>query len=324
MINFLQINVDGGRIEQDLMMATASQREVDILIISEPYRCGLDNEGWYSDTGNKAAIMVYNPRIKVQEFGLKDNLGFWWVRLEGITVYTCYWYGLYTVEFLDRLEGSIKTQTGIVIIAGDFNTKSPAWGEIIERILKVMDMMASLDMVVCNYGDKPTFSRVYNGGLSRSHIDITFVSGRGSQTVRDWEVLYQYSGSLHKYISFSTSMTPHSEHRQLEEKRSFRKLDMTKLLSYIDSTRFEPGTEGCFAAKALNWYLKKACDSCMPKGSYRDEKKPTYWWTQEIANLREACNRARRRFKRARNRTTDTHVQLSTNFRDAKEELKKK
>jgi len=60
MIKFMQINVDGRRNAHDLMMATASQQGVDVLVISEPHLCGQEYDGWYSDAGNKAAIMAFN------------------------------------------------------------------------------------------------------------------------------------------------------------------------------------------------------------------------------------------------------------------------
>jgi len=52
--------------------------------------------------------------------------------LNEITIYSCYWspntdYTLF-VDFLDRLEGSVRNAQGVVIVAGDFNAKSPVWG----------------------------------------------------------------------------------------------------------------------------------------------------------------------------------------------------
>jgi len=47
------------------------------------------------------------------------------VKVKDLTMYACYWspntvYTLF-VDFLDRLEGSIRQQEGTVIVAGDFN-----------------------------------------------------------------------------------------------------------------------------------------------------------------------------------------------------------
>jgi len=197
MIRVLQINVGVCRAAQDLALATASNMGIDILVLSEPYRCGLEAEEWFSEIEAKAAIVIYNSGLRIQKISPKDNRGFRWVKVEDLTVYACYWspntvYTLF-VEFLDRLEGSIRQQEGTVIAAADFNAKSPAWGDNTEepKGRALGDMAASLGLAVCNNRDRPTFFRVYAGGISRSHIDITFVSGRSSDTVRDWQVLDQ-------------------------------------------------------------------------------------------------------------------------------------
>lgn len=52
-------------------------------------------------------------------------------------------------------------------------------------------------------------------------------------------------------------------------------------------------------AMQLGKYLTDACESCMPKGTYKGGKKPAYWWSQEIAALRKKCLGARRTHKRS-------------------------
>jgi len=114
--------------------------------------------------------------------------------------------------------------------------------------------------------------------------------------VKDWKTLDEYSASLHSYITFSINGTPHSERLPPKERWSWRKYDSTKLTRFIDSASFEMGEDTLPATGRLDKYLKDACDSCMPKGTYRRGKKPAYWWTQDIARLREAYNKARRRY----------------------------
>ncbi|CAI6344400.1 unnamed protein product [Macrosiphum euphorbiae] len=112
--------------------------------------------------------MIFNPKLQIKDIGPKDNPGFWWVKMEDITVYACYCYWSpntdYTlfVDFFYRIEGSIRQQEGTVIVSGDFNAKSPAWGEHTEehKGQALVDMTSSLGLTVCNAGDKPTFSRV--------------------------------------------------------------------------------------------------------------------------------------------------------------------
>jgi hypothetical protein len=60
----------------------------------------------------------------------------------------------------------------------------------------------------------------------------------------------------------------------------------------------------------------------MPKGRYRGGKKPAYWWTQDIAGLREVCNKARRRFKRGRSQPPVDQEQRKEEFKLARKELK--
>jgi len=126
------------------------------------------------------------------------------------------------VDFLDRLEGSIRQQTGAILVAGHFNAKSPVWGDHNEepKGRALVDMVASLGLIACNVSDKPTFSRAYADGISRSHIDITFVNDSSSHQVQDWKVLDLYSASLHRYIAFNIAGTPSTERRSSEERWS--------------------------------------------------------------------------------------------------------
>lgn len=107
MMKILQINVDRRQVAHDLMVATASQLEADVLIISEPNRIGLEEEGWFSDVGSNAAVVVFNPTLSITEIGPKNNQGFRWIKIGDIRVYACYWSPNTTldlfIDFIDRL-----------------------------------------------------------------------------------------------------------------------------------------------------------------------------------------------------------------------------
>jgi len=161
-------------------------------------------------------------------------------------------------------------------------------------------MTASLGLIACNIGDKPTFSRAYAGGLSRSHIDITFVNDSSSSQVQDWKVLDLYSASLYRYIAFNIAGKPSPERRSPEERWAWRKYDDSKLREFMNSATIVTTEDAISATETLDLFLKQACDSCMPKGRYTGGKKPVYWWSQEIDRLREECNKMRCRVKRRR------------------------
>jgi hypothetical protein len=46
--------------------------------------------------------------------------------------------------------------------------------------------------------------------------------------------------------------------------------------------------------------LHAICDSCMPRSGAPRRAGAVYWWSEEIARLRETCIRARRRYTRSR------------------------
>jgi len=91
MIRVLQINVGVYRVAQDLTLATASNMDIDGIIMSEPYHCGLEADGWFSDTGEKATSVLSNPRLQVQAVGSKDSVELRWVKVEDLMEYTSYW-----------------------------------------------------------------------------------------------------------------------------------------------------------------------------------------------------------------------------------------
>jgi hypothetical protein len=56
-------------------------------------------------------------------------------------------------------------------------------------------------------------------------------------------------------------------------------------------------------ANDLREEMRRVCDAAMPRVSIgRNTRRTAYWWNPEIAELREQCSQARRRFARAQRR----------------------
>lgn len=79
---------------------------------------------------------------------------------------------------------------------------------------------------------------------------------------------------------------------------------MAKLQSFVADTpvlgieadvRDDPYTN-------LDQYVIAACNESMPRKRYHGIKKPMYWWTAEIVELRKTSLAARRIYQRARKR----------------------
>lgn len=59
------------------------------------------------------------------------EVSFRWLQIGGVRIYSVYWSPNVTLasfaNFLVRLETSIRESKALVLVAGDFNSKSPEW-----------------------------------------------------------------------------------------------------------------------------------------------------------------------------------------------------
>jgi hypothetical protein len=122
----------------------------------------LKKGGWYAHETRDAAIKILNAGIRPSSFGCGP--GYAWVDLECCRVVSGYASPNATLgefhAFLDRIRGIISGSRKQVLLAGDFNAKSAAWGSRSEdhRGEALADLLAESDMVVQNRGCDPTFS----------------------------------------------------------------------------------------------------------------------------------------------------------------------
>lgn len=70
------------------MLQVATEREADIMLISEHYKYGKAHEQWYCDASNRSAIAVLSDFL-VDEVGAGNN-GFVWVTIGGTRMYFCF------------------------------------------------------------------------------------------------------------------------------------------------------------------------------------------------------------------------------------------
>lgn len=321
-MKFLQINLGHGREAQDLMIQKAEEDNTDILLISEPYR-NPPYQVWYEDTNHRAAIMVRNRRLVVSEVD-ESNAGFVYATVGKVRVYSCYYspnmeYKLFA-EALHVLDVSVRSSKYKVIIGGDFNSKSPEWNSntLDKRGITVCDMVASLGLTVFNTGDKLTFRR----GTGGSIIDITFGTTSLYSGRMNWIVLEDLTLSDHQYISFNIDHSNMSQEDVDLPKWNVRKLDDTKLSEYITRAKERSSRPEAVnvenTAESLTKTLTKACNVAMPRVGKYNNKRPVYWWNNEIRELRSKCLAARR----ASTRNHDDQV-LTNEYKRARKTLRR-
>ncbi|CAH2092237.1 unnamed protein product [Euphydryas editha] len=143
-------------------MQTVRELNPDLVLISEPYK-HLSTQPWETDSTTKAVIWACGG-CTFQSSANNNEAGFVVAKLEGIYYYSCYAPPSLTLDefknLVDRLTEDAKQYTPIAI-AGDFNAWAVDWGskETNARGKILLESMSSLDVVLLNSGDKPTFVR---------------------------------------------------------------------------------------------------------------------------------------------------------------------
>ncbi|XP_078051725.1 uncharacterized protein LOC144477864 [Augochlora pura] len=127
-MKILQINLHRCRLAQDLLTQYAVEKDINIVIISEPYCIEV---AWYEDTNQDAAIWVtpatFRKCKKVQN--IFKSKGIVAISVDEIKFFSCYISPNIpmrefqeAIDVLDKEVARIGSQR--TIIAGDFNAKA--------------------------------------------------------------------------------------------------------------------------------------------------------------------------------------------------------
>ena len=162
-VKFLQCNLGRENEAQNLLMQTARERRADVLLITEQHKWS-ETSAWYQDASRRAGILVCSPDLRIGDF-LQTDAGFAWVGVAGVRVYGCYFspndpFEIYEIQIL-LYEESLRDASGRSLLAGDFNSKSPEWGEALldGSGNLVGEMVAENDLIVLNRCRDFTFRR---------------------------------------------------------------------------------------------------------------------------------------------------------------------
>jgi len=195
---------------------------------------------------------------------------------------------------------SVRTSTGAVIVAGDFNAKHRSWeSRVNDRKGECLsDFVNALGLIICNSGGKPTWQRED----SESCIDVTMDSANLATRFKYWQVAEEYSHSDHNYIEYYIQNNTISLEEQT--RRNIKNINQEKLTRIITEilSNMIPGTTPDESAKAFRNILTEILDEA-PKKKVSTKRRSVYWWTQEIKQLRETSNRLRRIYTRKRKRS---------------------
>ena len=293
---------------QDLSTQLTLEKKADIWIISEPYQ-KVGSPGWFFDTLGTAAIWIPDmTRVHVEEHGQTE--GFVWIRTEDMVYVSGYLTPneprKHFKRKLDNIENIVRGLGEKVVIAGDLNARAIDWGmpNADSRGKEILEMAARMDLCVINTGNVRTFRR---RGQKGTIPDITLSTYSVEERIIDWQVLEDFTGSDHQYISFAVAKERPSNFintlRTVPRRWNLRKLDRDKfadvMQNNVESILQYPYGQVEVLVRDSVALLHQACDAAMPKTSYKN-KRSVYWWTKNIATLRKECVKLRRQSQRSR------------------------
>lgn len=319
-----------GKVADALLPQIIIEQEADIAIISEQYTKKM-NGVWSEDETATAAIWIPPASRLISRSSGKGN-GFVWALLDNnVTIVSCYLTPSDSIEDfqnkLDEIEDNLRALEGPVILAGDFNARSPEWGtrNLDSRGKRITQMAARVGLTVANKGNVPTFRRP---GAEGTIPDVTLVSDRFANRVKNWRVLEIYTASDHQYISYSYEDDMANSGEIAQRNLGTRKWNSGKLNTFMLIAEIDRGMHGIqqemdasTTAEKTMRIISQACDKAMPKISSKGHrKKPVYWWNETIAGARQECLRLRRRYTRARKRGEAETERIE--YKEAKKNLR--
>lgn len=300
------------------------ERDVDVVIISEPYKVP-EGPAWAKDKTQKAAIWACG-NFPIQKTVTGDENGYVAAVVSGVYIFSCYAAPSLTIEEFQRTVDRIAMDARRfkpIIIAGDFNAWAEEWGSRLTnaRGQSLLEALAGLDLVLVNVGDTQTFRGHGRGSV----IDITFASPELSRNM-SWEVSEDYSGSDHQaiHIDISTSNALHGRYKttnrcEIRTGWVAKALDVEVLKEQMRGAPLPTGTADTYTKQVID-KLKAACDASMPRRRSDKRRKPVYWWNETIKTLRANCFKARRKSQRAFG--TQAQVVCIEQFKEARQQLR--
>lgn len=298
-MRILQLNVNHCQAAQDLLRQSVRELDIDISIISEPYRT-IESANWVSDGTNTSAIWAVGT-LCLQDTATLE-CGYTRATVSGICLYSCYIPPRYSIDDFRVIVDNIVTDAitkDRVVIAGDFNAWATEWGCPVTntrgRIL--LEAFSALSVVLMNTGNEQTFSRGARGSI----IDITFASSSFASRV-NWSISDQYTHSDHCAIIIDIADEQQPVNMQVQRLTGWKAntFDRDMFASCMEDMQVNGSAEEM--AEQFIGRITQACNASMVKRKKSASKAPVYWWTGEIANLRSECVRARRQYTRTRGR----------------------
>jgi endonuclease/exonuclease/phosphatase (EEP) superfamily protein YafD len=314
----LQANINHCARAQDLLIQTMVEWQAKVVVVSEPYFVP-NRDDWVSDIEKTVAIIA-SPGITFEN--ISKGRGFVLATVDGIAVIGVYFSPNRSLADFEQMLTELGALVGQVsptpvLVAGDFNAKSTAWGSPATSLRgdALMEWVIALGLTVLNTGLESTCVRPQGESI----VDVTFSSNNLAHRVQNWRVETDVETlSDHRYIRFDIS-TYHNAPRGNRSTAGdgprwvLGKLDreLAREAAIVESWGTGSGlvneTQVELEAERLGAALTRISDAAMPRAKTLVPKRRVYWWRPELRQLRNACVAARRQYSRSRRRQVRDH-----------------
>jgi hypothetical protein len=314
MDKILLLNVNHSGPSQDLLIKTMEDEGASLAIVTEVHRVPCGDDRWVASAEDPPTVAITwkgaaRPRITRK---LEAGRGFAAVMWEGVVVVGCYFSPNKPIReyeaFLEELSRTTRRHRDKpVIILGDFNARSHHWDTLVDSRGKlVVEWAAELGLSLANSDNLPTC--VHPRGSSA--VDLVWANSRAIRMIESWKV-DRNGDSLSDHFLIQVGIKLRGKKRgpnganAIFTRWNHKKIDEDMMLATANvkiwPERNEQRTANEWAAWMREAYTEIS-DACAPRVRGGFSGKACYWWNAEIAELRRACNRARRIAYRARGR----------------------
>ncbi|XP_047995913.1 uncharacterized protein LOC125233826 [Leguminivora glycinivorella] len=210
-LSCMQVNINHCANAQDLMIQSIAEWQIGVTVVSEPYFIP-DRNDWVSDHNKTVAIIAPAAAGSPSFENTVKGRGFVLAVLSGVAIIGVYFSpNRLLAEFEQSLTevGALIRQISPVpvIVAGDFNAKSTAWGcpatDVRGDVLE--EWAISLGLTILNTGSESTCVRPQGESI----VDITFASDALARRIQNWRVEAEVESlSDHRYIRYDLTTLP--------------------------------------------------------------------------------------------------------------------
>jgi hypothetical protein len=312
---FLQANINHCARAQDLLTQSLAEWLIGVAVVAEPYSVP-PRDNWVGDLDGLVAIVTNSSAGSSPPQRVERGHGYVAAWSGDVMIVGAYFSPNRQLAEFERFLAEIGTmisrsRPGMVLVAGDLNAKCTAWGSPATdaRGAELEEWAVATGLIVLNRGSTNTCVRQQGGSI----VDVTFANAALARLVRGWEVLEEVETlSDHRYIRFEVSTlptTPRGPSRPLRgdgPRWSLKRLDRDLMVEAALVQAWLPGPGGPMDVNAeaenMGGIMVGVCDAAMPRVGPIPPRRRVYWWSQELAQLRESCVAARREYTRSRRR----------------------